>query len=95
MNTYYQTGDAEEIETILRAGFIDNTKRKDTGQLGVYVADSRSTFQPEGGAFGNHFTCVDRYLPLEACIFRIIPALGENGLYLPTFSMNTLECVSS
>jgi hypothetical protein len=40
MNTYYYTGDAEEIETILRDGFIDYTKRKDTGQLGVCVADS-------------------------------------------------------
>ena len=44
------SGDAEEIETILRAGFIDNTKRKDTGQLGVYVADSPgATSSPKEG----------------------------------------------
>ena len=37
-NTYYYTGDAEEIKTILRGGFID-TRRTDTDQLGVCVAD--------------------------------------------------------
>jgi hypothetical protein len=40
MNTYYYSDSSDEIETILRDGFLDNMEEPDTGRLGVYVGDS-------------------------------------------------------
>ena len=39
MNTYYYVDNSDEIEAILREGFFDNLRERNTGRLGVYVAD--------------------------------------------------------
>jgi hypothetical protein len=47
MNTYYYVGTSDEIETILRDGFLDSTKERATGRLGIYVADSPGELNPD------------------------------------------------
>jgi hypothetical protein len=47
MNTYYYSGSSDEIETILRNGFLDNTKERNTGRLGVYVGDAPGEPDPD------------------------------------------------
>jgi hypothetical protein len=47
MNTYYYSRHSDEIETILRDGFINNTKERSTGRLGVYVGDSPGAPDPD------------------------------------------------
>jgi hypothetical protein len=47
MNTYYHSGTSDEIETILRNGFVDNIKERNTGRLGVYVGDTPGEPDPE------------------------------------------------
>jgi len=47
MNTYYYSGTSDEIETILRNGFVDNIKERNTGRLGVYVGDTPGEPDPE------------------------------------------------
>ena len=47
MNTYYYSGTSDEVETILHDGFVDNTKERNTGRLGVYVGDAPGGPDPE------------------------------------------------
>jgi len=47
INTYYYSGSSEEIETILRDGFVDNIEERNTGRLGVYVGDAPGEPDPD------------------------------------------------
>jgi len=47
MNTYYYSDGSDEIQAILRNGFVDNMKERDTGRLGVYVADAPGEPDPD------------------------------------------------
>jgi len=50
MNTYYHPGDADEIEGMLRDGFIDDVEEIDDTdkvyKIGVYVADAPEAPNP-------------------------------------------------
>ena len=47
MNTYYYSGTSDEIETILRDGFVDNIEERNTGRRGVYVGDAPGEPDPD------------------------------------------------